>query len=110
MNSAQKQVLPAIIELPDMHPQAGAGPAVLRGSLDLFEGVKVRLTVIVGETEMTIGTLMDLKESTVLKLERAVDTPVDVLLDGKIIARGQLVAVDDSFGVRITETALGGRS
>jgi flagellar motor switch protein FliN/FliY len=109
-NPAQKQTAPAIIELPEMHPHAGAGPAVLDARFSLFEGVKVRLTVVAGELEMTLGALMDLKESTVLKLERSVDAPVDVIVEGKVIARGQLVAVDDNFGVRIIDSAIGGQS
>jgi flagellar motor switch protein FliN/FliY len=46
---------------------------------------------------------MNMKDAHVLKLDAALDAPVDVLLEGNVVARGQLVAVDDNFGVRITE-------
>lgn len=65
--------------------------------------VKARLTVCVGTVEMTVGELLGAKEHQVLRLDAAVDQPVDVLLEGQVVARGVLVAVDDRFGVRITE-------
>jgi flagellar motor switch protein FliN/FliY len=57
----------------------------------------------VGTVEMTVGELLGAKEHQVLRLDAAVDQPVDVLLEGQVVARGVLVAVDDRFGVRITE-------
>ncbi len=94
-----------IIELSDLPPAAPTGPALLSGNLNLLQGVKVGLSVVVGEVHTTLGELMSLQAQSVLKVERSVDTPVDVLLDGKVVARGQLVVVDDNFGVRITELA-----
>lgn len=65
--------------------------------------VKASLTVCVGSVELTIGDLLAAKEHQILQLDRAIDQPVDILLEGQVIARGTLVAVDDRFGVRITE-------
>jgi flagellar motor switch protein FliN/FliY len=48
---------------------------------------------------------MGLRESSVLKIDRGVDMPVDVVVNGSVVARGQLVVVDDNFGVRISEIA-----
>ncbi|PHV12889.1 flagellar motor switch protein FliN [Chitinimonas sp. BJB300] len=56
-----------------------------------------------GGTELSVGELMDMKENAVLPLDRLLDDPVDLLLDGHVVARGQLVAVGDSFGIRVTE-------
>jgi flagellar motor switch protein FliN/FliY len=50
-----------------------------------------------------VGDLLAAKEHQVLVLDRKVDQPVDLLLEGKVIARGQLVAVDGCFAVRISE-------
>jgi flagellar motor switch protein FliN/FliY len=55
---------------------------------------------------MTVGQLLAAREGQVLALDRSVDAPVDLLLEGKVVARGQLVAIDGSFGVRITELPL----
>lgn len=96
-----------IIELSEFQPQsnpAGAA-AALGGNLHLLDSVPVRLTVAVGNVETTVAELLALKEASVLKIDRAADTPVDLLLNGNIVARGQLVAVDDNFGIRITEVA-----
>lgn len=68
--------------------------------------VKVALTVSVGSVEITLGELLEAKQQQVIRLDRTIDQPVDVLLDGRVVARGTLVAVDDQFGVRITELPL----
>jgi flagellar motor switch protein FliN/FliY len=94
-----------VVELPELphHHAAAAGPTILSGNLDVIGSVKVALTVRVGEAIVSVDELMNMKDAHVLKLDAALDTPVDVLLEGKVVARGQLVAVDDNFGVRITE-------
>lgn len=94
-----------IIELSELAPQAPTGAAVMGGNIGLLHGVKVRLAVVVGEAHTTLGELMGLQEQSVLKIDRPVDCPVDVMVDGNVVARGQLVVVDDHFGVRVTELA-----
>jgi len=96
---------PQLVELSEFSGQAHLGANVLGGQLGLLGGVKVRLTVVVGQVQTTLGELMELKQSAILKVDRPVDYPVDVLVDGNVVARGQLVVVDDNFGVRITEIA-----
>ena len=81
------------------------GELVLRQPHPLL-AVKVRLSVCVGEAAMTVGQLLGARENEVLPLDRAVDQPVDLVLEGKVVARGTLVAVDDHFAVRITELPL----
>ncbi|NML42931.1 flagellar motor switch protein [Ramlibacter sp. G-1-2-2] len=83
---------------------AGAvdGPPLLADTHPLL-GVKVQLQVRVGSASMTVGELLAARENQVLALDRGVDQPVDLVLDGRTVARGQLVAVDDCFAVRITE-------
>jgi flagellar motor switch protein FliN/FliY len=73
--------------------------------LDLVNHVKVQLMVAVGSAEIEIGRLFALGTGETLVLDREVDAPVDVRLNGKLIARGELVAAGDHFGVRITEIA-----
>jgi flagellar motor switch protein FliN/FliY len=55
---------------------------------------------------MTVGELLAARENEVLVLDRTVEQPVDLVLEGSVVARGQLVAVDGSFAVRITELPL----
>jgi flagellar motor switch protein FliN len=68
--------------------------------------VKVRLQVRVGEAAMTVGDLLAARENAVLVLDRSVEQPVDLMIEGQVVARGQLVAVDGAFAVRITELPL----
>ena len=94
-----------VIELSEIQPQTPTGANVLSGNLDLLNGLKVTLSVVVGEITTTLGELMSLQESSVLKIDRQADYPVDVVVNGSVVARGQLVVVDDNFGVRVTEIA-----
>ncbi len=92
-----------LIELAELPATTPGGPALMAGNLQLLQGVKVGLTVKVGEIHTTLGELMALQQQSIMKIDRPVEAPVDVLLDGKVVARGQLVVVDDNFGVCVTE-------
>ena len=81
-------------------PHGGVSPVMDHHPL---HQVKARLLVSVGEVTVTVGELMAAKEHQVLRLDRTLEHPVDLLLEGQVVARGQLVAVDDHFAVRITE-------
>lgn len=96
------QVIVNRLDIPALNGGTSAGPP-LGERLDLVEQVKVLLTVAVGEAEITMGRLFSLVSGDVVALDRPADAPVDVRLNGKLIARGLLVAVGDKFGVRITE-------
>jgi flagellar motor switch protein FliN/FliY len=68
--------------------------------------VKIHVAVRVGEVETSVSEIMQLKQGSVLALDRLVDEPLDVLVDQHVVARGVLVAVGEHFGVRITEAAI----
>ena len=92
------------VELPALGGgQDGDKTPVLGERLDLVGHVKVKLTVTLGGAEITVGKLFSLSPNDVIALDRAVDAPVDIRLDDRVIARGSLVAVGDNFGVRVTE-------
>lgn len=76
----------------------GADPIGLNGLLD----VSVRVTVEIGRTRMTLGELVKLGPGSLVELDRELHEPADVLVNGKIVARGEIVTVGDSYGVRIT--------
>lgn len=73
--------------------------------LSTLQHLKIRVTVQVGGTDLTVGELLGASAQQILKLDRTLEQPVEVLLEGQVVARGMLVAVDDHFGVRITEVA-----
>jgi flagellar motor switch protein FliN/FliY len=91
--------------------RAGEGtPLPLLGSqvelLGTLRNLKVKVTVCIGGTELTVGELLAARAQQVLPLDRTIEQPVDVLLEGQVVARGTLVAVEERFGVRITEVAV----
>lgn len=82
---------------------AGESKPLLESNLEIIKDVKVTLQVKVGEAEITVDELMNLSENSVVRLDCETTTPVDLLLDDKVVARGYLVSADDNFGVQITE-------
>jgi flagellar motor switch protein FliN/FliY len=86
--------------LQDLGP-AGAGPSGT--DLSLVLDVPVELAVEIGRTTMTIRQTMALAPGSVVVLDRMAGEPVDLLVNGKRIARGEVVAIDEEFGLRITE-------
>lgn len=82
--------------------QKGA-PPLLSGKLDIVKNVKVKLEVRIGEAELTVDELMGLSKGAVVALTKSLNSPIELLLDGNLIAYGTLVAADESFGIQITE-------
>jgi flagellar motor switch protein FliN len=99
-----RNITTQLVELPDLPDLDSQGPTLFDGHLSLIRSVKVKLEARVGGATLTVGELSALKDGSVIQLDRAAGAPIDILLEGHVIARGVLVAVDDEFGVRITET------
>jgi flagellar motor switch protein FliN/FliY len=78
----------------------GGSPA--RG-IELLHGVDMELTVELGRTRMAVRDLLALAPGDVLELDRAAGSPADLLVNGRLIARGEVVVVDEDFGLRITQ-------
>ena len=74
------------------------------GSLDLVIDVPLRLTVEVGSSRMLVRDVLQLSKGSVIELDRASGDPADVLINGRLLARGELVTEDDRLTVRIVET------
>jgi flagellar motor switch protein FliN/FliY len=84
------------VDLPTNRP-------VQRGSLDLLRHVAMEVTVEIGRTRMTVQELLSLHPGEVVELDRASSAPADLLVNGTLIARGEVVVVDEDFGLRISE-------
>ncbi|MGY1831428.1 flagellar motor switch protein FliN [Geodermatophilus sp. SYSU D01180] len=78
-------------------------PRTPRNSLDLLRHVAMEVTVEIGRTRMTVGELLSLHPGEVVELDRAASAPADLLVNGTLIARGEVVVVDEDFGLRISE-------
>ncbi len=83
-------------------PPADA-PAGADASLDRLSAVPVELSCEIGRTHMTIGEALALAPGSIVGLNRLAGEPVDLLVNGKPIARGEVVVIDEEFGLRITE-------
>jgi len=86
-------------DLPELG--AGAGPGEVR-DLRLLADVEVELAVEIGRVKLPLRELLSLAPGAVLELDRAADAPVDVLVNGCLVARGEVVVIDGEFGVRVT--------
>jgi len=73
------------------------------GNLDLLMDIELPLMVRMGQTEMGLGDLLKLTPGSILELNRAADAPVELLVNSKLIAKGEVVVVDGNFAFRITE-------
>jgi flagellar motor switch protein FliN/FliY len=91
------------IDLAAAPESAPTGAALVAKDMNLVGHVPVALTVLVGTVSMSIEELFALKQGQVLPMNESLDAPVTLQLNGKAVARGELVAVDDCFGIRITE-------
>ncbi len=82
------------------HPGLGGGA---EADLRRLSDVPVDLTVEIGRTRMTVGETLQLRPGSIVSLNRTAGEPVDLLVNGTRIARGEVVVVDEEFGLRITE-------
>jgi flagellar motor switch protein FliN len=72
-------------------------------NLDLLMNVSVQVTAELGSCTMTVKDILKLGAGSIVELDRLASGPVDLLVNDKLVARGEVVAIDDNFGVRVTE-------
>lgn len=89
---------------PTASASASASPAASRPrTMDLLRDVQMDVTVELGRTSMTVQDLLALTPGSVVELDRAAGSPADILVNGQLIARGEVVVVDEDYAIRITE-------
>ncbi len=79
------------------------GPSTAARGVELLHGVAMEVTVELGRTRMSVRELLALCPGDVLELDRAAGSPADLLVNGRLIARGEVVVVDEDFALRVTE-------
>ena len=94
---------PAAAAAPARQAPVASGPAMDTGNLDLLLDIQLPVVVRMGQTEMQMGELLKLTPGSILELNRSADAPVELLVNGKLIAKGEVVVVDGNFAFRITE-------
>ena len=91
-------------ELPELaEGNGGSNSSWVRRNLDLVKNLKVPVAAVLGSAEITVEELFHLKEGATVTLDQPVDAVVDLTVEGKVVARGEIVVVGDNFGVRVVE-------
>ncbi len=86
---------------PELVP--GNAGAAAGGRLDMVLDIPVQLTVELGRAKIAIRNLLQLAQGSVIELDRLAGEPMDVLVNGCLIAQGEVVVVNDKFGIRLTD-------
>jgi len=90
----------------DEASESGAAPQADMADapdLDVILDIPVRISMEVGSTAITIRNLLQLNQGSVIELDRLAGEPLDVLVNGTLIAHGEVVVVNDKFGIRMTD-------
>lgn len=82
---------------------AASNPAGQQDAGNPLHQIKTRVSVCVGSVVLSVGDLLKAQKDQVIRLDSLVEDPVDLLIEGQVIARGTLVAMGDHFAVRITD-------
>ena len=90
-----------------MAPAAGALGGGIPPSIARLMDVNLSVTVELGRTKETLEHVLNLGEQSLVELDKQVGEPIDILVNGKVFARGEVVTVSENFGVRITELVTG---
>lgn len=90
-------------ELGNLKPDVPDGTANRELNLDVVLDIPVTLSMEVGRSRISIRNLMQLNQGSVVELERATGEPLDVYVNGTLIAHGEVVVINDKFGIRLTD-------
>jgi|SRR5579863_2933155 len=91
------------VELEQLTDSGAASEPPGMADLRRLSDVPIDLTVEIGRTRLTVGETLELRQGSILTLNRMAGEPVDLLVNGTPIARGEVVVIDEQFGVRITD-------
>jgi len=97
--SAQPASFPDMGDRKSPEPEASVGEA----KIEMLMDIPVQVTVVLGHAQKTIGEILALEQGAVVELDRIVGEPVDVLANGKLVFKGEVVVIDENFGVRVVE-------
>ncbi|MDE7342197.1 MAG: flagellar motor switch phosphatase FliY [Lachnospiraceae bacterium] len=111
MQMGMPQMMPQMQMQPNMSIQpaqfqnfAGAfNPMQPQENIDLIKDVPLEVTVELGRTAKSISDILDFAPGTIIELDKIAGEPIDVLVNGKFVAKGEVVVIEESFGVRVTE-------
>ncbi|MCG9757928.1 MULTISPECIES: flagellar motor switch protein FliN [Pseudoalteromonas] len=94
---------PAVAELDELKDSAPALSSDEKRKLDTILDIPVTISMEVGRSKINIRNLLQLNQGSVVELDRVAGEPLDVLVNGTLIAHGEVVVVNDKFGIRLTD-------
>ncbi|OQA32608.1 MAG: Flagellar motor switch protein FliN [Betaproteobacteria bacterium ADurb.Bin341] len=97
-NAAAADIFPAFGGVP-----SSSGNGSMMNELDMILDIPVQITVELGRTKITIKNLLQLAHGSVVELDAMAGEPMDVLVNGTLIAQGEVVVVNEKFGIRLTD-------
>jgi len=86
--------------------EAADGPLGSRIDRKMLADIPIEATVELGKTKITLREVVELAEGSIISLDRVAGEPLDIKVGGQIVATGEVVAVDDCYGIRITEVKI----
>jgi flagellar motor switch protein FliN/FliY len=89
-------------EFDDLEDTSG-GPAAEEANLDVILDIPVTISMEIGRTQISIRNLLQLNQGSVVELDRLAGEPMDVLVNGTLVAHGEVVVVNEKFGIRLTD-------
>ncbi|MDH5324818.1 MAG: flagellar motor switch protein FliN [Gammaproteobacteria bacterium] len=90
-------------ELLDLKPDNAVGPTLQDENLEVILDIPVTISMQVGSTKISIRNLLKLNQGSVVELDRLAGEPLDVLVNGTLIAHGEVVVVNEKYGIRLTD-------
>lgn len=82
---------------------AGFNPVTQQENIDLIMDVPLEVTVELGRTSKSIKEILEFAPGTIIELDKIAGEPIDVLVNGKLVAKGEVVVIEESFGIRVTD-------
>ena len=87
----------------DSLEDTSSGPAAEEENLDVILDIPVTISMEIGRTSISIRNLLQLNQGSVVELDRLAGEPMDVLVNGTLVAHGEVVVVNEKFGIRLTD-------
>jgi flagellar motor switch protein FliN/FliY len=78
-------------------------PSAKQKNLDMLLDIPLKVTVELGKTKKTIKDILDLSQGSIVELDKLAGEPVDILVNGKLVAKGEVIVIEENFGVRVTD-------
>jgi flagellar motor switch protein FliN/FliY len=91
------------VHFPELEEETASGGRIAQRALG---EIPVTVTVELGKTHMTLKEILDLSEGSIVELDRLAGEPLDLKVGDQLIAQGEVVAIDDNYGLRITNVVM----